>query len=96
MFESNKKYNTMVLEMGPDPTQAYFWPAVNKGLSWVFFDPIQWDFFDPKGKNWKIGILEKIYKTQRWLSLLRHTALKNNLQRNTIFLYFDFTAKMFS
>jgi len=33
------------LEMGPDPTQTYFWPAVNKGLIQVFFDPKWWDFF---------------------------------------------------
>jgi len=38
----------------PDPTQAYFWPTVNKGLTWlVLFELTQRDFFDPKGKKLK-------------------------------------------
>jgi len=46
------------LEMGPGPTRAYFWPAVNKRLT--PFDPVTFRpdpkrfFFNPKGKNWTI------------------------------------------
>jgi len=43
--------------MGPDPTQAYFWPAVNKRPTrlWPGYCPT-WPeaiFFDPKGKKLK-------------------------------------------
>jgi len=34
----------------PNPTRAYFWPAVNKRLTWVFLDPTQWDYFGPMQK----------------------------------------------
>jgi len=37
--------------MGPDLTRAYFWPAINKGLTW----PLAQIFFDPKGKKLKNG-----------------------------------------
>jgi len=31
----------------------------------VLFDPTRWDFFDPKGKNWKICDFEsEIFQTQ--------------------------------
>jgi len=51
------------VEKGPDPTRAYFWPAINKrpkpSLTRVLFDSIQ-GFFYPKGKNGKIwGFREK-------------------------------------
>jgi len=35
----------------PDPTRAYFWPAVNKGLTRVLSDPTQRDFFWPEGQK---------------------------------------------
>jgi len=46
------------VEMGPDPTQAYFWPTVNKGPTrpWPRYI-LTWPeaiFFYPKQKNWKI------------------------------------------
>jgi len=43
----------------PDQTQAYFWPAVKKGPTWIWsghFLTIQRDFFDPIGLMiWKIN-----------------------------------------
>jgi len=33
----------------PDPTRAYFWPAVNKRPTRVLFDPTQSNFFWPEG-----------------------------------------------
>jgi len=51
-------------EMGPDPTRAYFWPAVSK--SQVLFDPTRRDFFWSEGKKLKnLTFLGKIFQTQK-------------------------------
>jgi len=46
-----------LLEMGPDPTRAYFWPTVNKGMTPAFDRGIRGPnlmiFFRPKGKKLK-------------------------------------------
>jgi len=55
----------------PYPTQAHFWPAVNKGLNplWpgcFWPDPM---IFDPKQKKLiNLRFLEEIFQTQRWLT----------------------------
>jgi len=59
--------NVFKLEMGPDPTRAYFWPAVNKRPTQVLSDPTQPKviFFDPKGKKLKnLPFLGEIFKIQ--------------------------------
>jgi len=40
----------------------------NLSLTWVLYDPTQRDFFDPKGKNLKIGTLSGNFPNpnQRW------------------------------
>jgi len=48
------------VEMGPDPTRAYFWPAVNKRPTRVLSDPTRSDFFLNEGKK-----IEKFY-VFRW------------------------------
>jgi len=66
---------TLVLEMGPDPTWAYFWPAVNKRPTslWpkYFLTRHKEIFFDRKGKNWKIwcfrGKFPNTNPNQEWL-----------------------------
>jgi len=53
--------------MGPDPTRAYFWPAVNKRPTQVLFDPTWRDFFWPEGEKLKkLTFLGEIFqiKTQ--------------------------------
>jgi len=60
----------------PDPTQAYFWPAVNKRQTrlWpgYFLTSTQRDFYWPKGKNWKIwhfrGNFPNPNPKQKWLT----------------------------
>jgi len=50
--------------MGPDATQAYFWPAVITRLTHIF-DPTQRDFFDLKGKKLKnLVFLGEIFQNQ--------------------------------
>jgi len=39
--------------MGPDPTRAYFWPAVNKRPTWVLSNPTRSNFFLPEGGKLK-------------------------------------------
>jgi len=66
------------LEMSPDPTRAYFFPAINKRLTWLWpgaYFLIQPDeiFFEPKGKKLnKIAIFRgkfpNPHTNQRWLS----------------------------
>jgi len=45
----------LVLEMKPDPTRAYFWPAVNKRPTHLwpgyFLTQLKENFFDPRGKK---------------------------------------------
>jgi len=58
-----------IVEIGPDPTQAYFWPAVYKGLkpilSRVLFAPTWWDFLDLKWKKLKkLRFLGEIIQAQ--------------------------------
>jgi len=53
--------------MGPDPTQAYFWPAVNKRPTWLwpgyFLTRSEEIVFDPKSKKLKnLGFLGEIFK----------------------------------
>jgi len=54
----NEKVLVLWVVMGPDPTQAYFWPAENKRLTrlWpgYFLTRPEEIFFVPEGKNWKI------------------------------------------
>jgi len=58
------------LEMGPDPTRAYFWPAVNKRparppLTQVLFDPTRRIFFWPNGEKLKnLTFLGEIFQIQ--------------------------------
>jgi len=57
------------IEMGPDPTQAYFWPAVNKRPTqlwpWYFLTRPKDIFIDPKGKKLKnLGFIGEIFQTQ--------------------------------
>jgi len=57
------------LEMGPDPTRAYFWPTVNKRPTrlWPGYFPTRPEaiFFDPKGKKLKnLTFLEEIFEIQ--------------------------------
>jgi len=57
----------LLVEMGPNPTRAYFWPAVNKRPTG--FDPGTFRpeaiFFDPKGKKLKnLTFLGDIFKIQ--------------------------------
>jgi len=57
------------LEMGPDPTRAYFWPAVNKRPTrlWprYFSTRPKEIFFDPKGKKLKnLTFLGEIFQIQ--------------------------------
>jgi len=63
--------------MGPDPTRAYFWPAVNKRLTlfWLGYFLTQPDeiFLDPKGKTReKFGIFRGNFPNpnpnHRWLT----------------------------
>jgi len=42
-----------MLEMDPDPTRAYFWPAVKKRLTRLWPTPMRF-FLIRRGKNWKI------------------------------------------
>jgi len=46
--------------MGPDPTQAFFWPAVNKRLTSLqpgyFLTQPEEIFFDPRAKDWKFDV----------------------------------------
>jgi len=56
-------------EMDPDPTRAYFWPAVNKRLTqlWPRYFPTRPKaiFFDPKGKKLKNSMfLGEIFEIQ--------------------------------
>jgi len=74
-----KSVNASMLEMGHDPTQAYFRPAVNKGLTclWPGYlltlpDEIFWSEVK------KLWILGEIFLIQRWLTWPNPTqALKN-------------------
>jgi len=52
----------VVLEMGPDPNWAYFWPAIRGGSG--TFRP------DPKGKNWKFWYFRWHFlnPNQKWLT----------------------------
>jgi len=55
--------------MGPDPTRAYFWPAVNKKPTrlWpeCYLTQNAKGFFDPKCKIFeKFGITGEIFHTQ--------------------------------
>jgi len=57
------------VEMGPDPTWAYFWPAVIKRLTQLrpgyFSTRPEETFFDPKGKKLKkLTFLGEIFQTQ--------------------------------
>jgi len=66
------------LGMRPDPTRAFFWPAVNKRPTqlWLGYFLTQPNeiFFDPKGKNW--GFLGENFQThntyQRRLTQTEH------------------------
>jgi len=78
------------VEMGPDPTRAYFWPAVKKEantpLTRVIFDQAQEIFFDPKLKN--LMFLGKIFQTQTidgWPYPTRATKNWPDLMRVKIF-----------
>jgi len=55
-----------IVEMGPDPTRAYFWTAINKRPTclWPGYFPTQPEeiFFDPKGKN--LTFLGEIFRIQ--------------------------------
>jgi len=73
--------------MGPDPTPAYFWPAVKKRLTrlwpgWYFLTWPKDIFFDPKGKKLKnLMFLGEIFQIQTqtlngWPDLTR-TGSKN-------------------
>jgi len=42
---------TWTLEIGPDPTRAFFWPAVNKRPTRVLSDLTRSKFFWPEGKK---------------------------------------------
>jgi len=57
-----------IIEMGPDPTHAYFWPAVNKRLTCLwpgYFSTWPKEiFFDLKEKIEKFYILEEIFQIQ--------------------------------
>jgi len=64
-----KQGHPHILEMGPDPTRAYFWPAVNKRPTWLwpgYF--LTWPkaiFFDPRGKKLKnLTFLGEIFEIQ--------------------------------
>jgi len=63
-------------EMDPDPTQAYFWPAVNKRLTWLWprYFPTRPEaiFFWPEGKK-----IEKfdILRGNFWNSNPNHKSL---------------------
>jgi len=70
----------------PDPTWAYFWPAVNKRptcpLTQVLFDTTRWDFFDPKGRKLKnLGFLGEIIQTQTKAMLTWLNPSKEKLTR---------------
>jgi len=81
------------LEMGPDPTQAYFWPAVNSRTAcpWPGYF-LTWPheiFFNPKEKNWKIGKFSKFisgWPDTTWVKtflpgpITRLQSLKSNSQ----------------
>jgi len=60
--EDDKRY---YLEMGLDPTRAYFWPAVNKRLTRLFLTWPEEMFLTRRGKNWKILDFQgEIFQTQ--------------------------------
>jgi len=66
LTKDHLKSNATRVEPGPDPTRAYFWPAVNKKLIFFHFsnqpDEIS---FDPKGKKLKnLGFLGENFQTQ--------------------------------
>jgi len=57
------------LEMGPYPTRAYFWPAVNKRPNHLrpgyFLTRLEDIFLDPKGKKLKnLTFLGQIFQIQ--------------------------------
>jgi len=67
LFE--KLIRAYFVEMGPDPTRAYFWPTVNKRPTRLWLEYfLTWPediFFDPKGKNLKkLAFLREIFQTQ--------------------------------
>jgi len=70
----------------PDPTRAYFWPAVNKRPTrlWPGYFPTQPKaiFFEPKGKNWKIwrfrGNFLKSNPNHKWLTQPNPTQATKN------------------
>jgi len=51
--------HSVVIEVCPDPTQAYFWPTSDSSIFWP--DPMS--FFDPKGKKLKkLGFFGEFFK----------------------------------
>jgi len=48
--------------MGPDPTQAFFWPA-----EIIFLTRLDRIFLTRREKIEKFGIFREIFQTQRWL-----------------------------
>jgi len=63
------KFTQKVSSRGLDPTRAYFWPAVNKGLTRVVLDLASRDFFDqPRQKFKKWAFLRKKFQTHKWLT----------------------------
>jgi len=61
--------HSVVIEVGPDPTQAYFWPTSDSSIFWP--DPMS--FFDPKGKKLKkSGFFGEFFKPKGgWPNLTR-------------------------
>jgi len=58
--------------MGPDPTPACFWPALNKGPTWLwpgYSLTLPNEIFFPEGKKIKnLGFLEEVCQISRWLT----------------------------
>jgi len=57
-------HQRLIVEMGPDPTRAYFWPAVNKRPTGVLYDLTRSNFFWPEVKKLKnltfLGVIFEI------------------------------------
>jgi len=64
-------------EMGPDPTRACFWPAVNKRPGTFWHDPTRF-FLARKAKNWKIWDFKgKFYNAKPKPKMADPTRVKN-------------------
>jgi len=75
----------------PDPTQEYFWSAVKKRGQPAFNPGTFWPdimrfCFDPKGKNWKFGILRGNIPNPnpRWLNNVN----KKKLSRPGLLIFY--------